>query len=83
MHVPLQVFLPRPPLARGDGPIMRMRGWIAQFYARGLPKVALALEGAAAAASGGQEETAASGGKKEGFSESSTLRQRVAAKQEW
>lgn len=41
---PPQIFLPRPPLVRGDGPIMRMRSWIAQFYARGLPKVALALE---------------------------------------
>ena len=24
---------------------MRMRGWIAQFYARGVPKVSLAIEG--------------------------------------
>ena len=76
-----QVFLPRPPLVRGDGPIMRMRRWISQFYARGLPKVTLAHDddGAAAAAA-----AAGGGGKAEpkdaaAALSASSLRQRPSA----
>lgn len=65
-----QVFLPRPALARGDGPIMRMRSWIAQFYARGLPKVALSLDAVAGEAGKEGEAGAAA--------EASSIRQRVA-----
>lgn len=36
-----KVFLRKPVLARGDGPMMRMRAWYQQFYATGNARVAL------------------------------------------
>lgn len=37
-----KVFLPKPLLVRGDGPVQRLRRWYQQFYAGGRPKVEVA-----------------------------------------
>jgi hypothetical protein len=64
-----KVFLPKPLLVRGDGPIMAMRRWYSQFYPRGpatrtiahdaptaagpAPSPAASLEGGSASSGGG------------------------------
>jgi hypothetical protein len=37
-----KVFMRRPVLIKGDGPVTRLRGWFKQFYSSGEPRLSLA-----------------------------------------
>ena len=34
------MYLPRPMIVKGDGPVMKLRRWYSQFYSTGTPIVA-------------------------------------------